>query len=162
MSDRGQKASIDHKMRRLRPLYRSLSPGWIREARTSPNDILNKKIADIPKPFTVVRISTSSAIDVAIFMDCHPITTCLVIPMSNVRILRPSCGSMRRMCRRRQRSARHTGSLLDESDHEGHDHFSAISPETNWMVCNDHAVKLGTEVREYELDFGSEIKFCCI
>ncbi len=34
---------------------------------------------------------------------------------------------------------------------KGHDHFSAISPETNWMVCIDHAVKLGLGSKEYEL-----------
>lgn len=33
------------------------------------------------------------------------------------------------------------GSLLDESDHEGHDRFGAVSPTTNWRSCVEHGAK---------------------
>ena len=32
-----------------------------------------------------------------------------------------------------------------------HDHFKDNHPETNWMSCIDHAVKLGIGSKEYEL-----------
>ena len=40
---------------------------------------------------------------------------------------------------------------LAECDHEGHDHFGAIFPETDWKAAIDHAVKLGIGQKEYEL-----------
>ena len=42
-------------------------------------------------------------------------------------------------------------SVLGEADHEGHDHFSAVFPVTNWKVCLEHAEKLGLGTMEYEL-----------
>ena len=42
-------------------------------------------------------------------------------------------------------------SLLGEADHEGHDHFGAVSPATNWKSCIEHAEKLGLGTSEYEL-----------
>ena len=43
------------------------------------------------------------------------------------------------------------GSVLSELPHEHHDHFHNNHPETNWMSCIDHAVKLGMGEKEYEL-----------
>ena len=43
------------------------------------------------------------------------------------------------------------GSLLAERDHTGHDHFGAVSPDTNWKVGIRHAVKLGIGTDQYEL-----------
>ncbi len=41
--------------------------------------------------------------------------------------------------------------VLAESDHEGHDHFGAVSPDTNWHSCIEHAKKIGLGTDEYEL-----------
>ena len=51
------------------------------------------------------------------------------------------------------------GSALDqkghESEHPNHqnhaDHFHVVHPETNWMSCIDHAVKIGLGQKEYQL-----------
>ena len=43
------------------------------------------------------------------------------------------------------------GSLLAECDQEGHDHFGAVSPNTDWHVAISHAVKLGIGQDTYEL-----------
>jgi len=32
-----------------------------------------------------------------------------------------------------------------------HDHFTDVSPETDWKVAIDHAVKMGLGSKEYEL-----------
>ena len=43
------------------------------------------------------------------------------------------------------------GSLLEEVEHVHHDHFTDVSPDTNWKSCLEHAEKLGLGTREYEL-----------
>jgi len=43
------------------------------------------------------------------------------------------------------------GSLLSKHIHRHHDHFTAVSPETDWKSAIDHAVKLNLGRREYEL-----------
>ena len=49
-----------------------------------------------------------------------------------------------------------SGSLLDDHMHaEGacdhHDHFTNVSPNTNWKTCMEHAEKIGLGSAEYEL-----------
>ncbi len=49
-----------------------------------------------------------------------------------------------------------SGSLLDDHMHaEGacdhHDHFTNVSPNTNWKTCMEHAEKMGLGSAEYEL-----------
>lgn len=48
------------------------------------------------------------------------------------------------------------GSLLDDHLHEAgaqdhHDHFTNVSPETNWKSCMEHGEKIGLGSRTYEL-----------
>ncbi len=43
------------------------------------------------------------------------------------------------------------GSVLAKSEKKGADHFSTVSPDTDWWVCINHAVKLGLGSSDYEL-----------
>jgi uncharacterized Fe-S center protein len=43
------------------------------------------------------------------------------------------------------------GSLLEESGCKHHDHFTNVSPETDWKTVINHAIKLGLGNKEYEL-----------
>ena len=45
------------------------------------------------------------------------------------------------------------GSLLDEQQkaHDHHDHFTTVSPDTNWKSAIEHGVKIGLGNSEYEL-----------
>lgn len=43
------------------------------------------------------------------------------------------------------------GSLLDIAEKNSCDHFTNVSPDTDWKVCLEHAEKLGLGTREYEL-----------
>lgn len=43
------------------------------------------------------------------------------------------------------------GSLLDEAEKKCCDHFTNVSPNTDWKVTLEHAEKLGIGTREYEL-----------
>ena len=42
-------------------------------------------------------------------------------------------------------------SILHKHGHEHHDHFTDVSPETNWKSCLEHAEKIGLGTHEYEL-----------
>lgn len=42
-------------------------------------------------------------------------------------------------------------SQLGEHLHDEGDHFHKVGPETNWIVCLDHAEKLGLGTRAYDL-----------
>ena len=42
-------------------------------------------------------------------------------------------------------------SMLGEAEHTHHDHFTDISPTTNWRSCLEHGEKIGLGSREYEL-----------
>ena len=41
--------------------------------------------------------------------------------------------------------------MLGEAEHCHHDHFTDISPTTNWRSCLEHGEKIGLGSREYEL-----------
>ena len=75
------------------------------------------------------------------------ITICCFIPMSNVRILLDTSlrFSMSHVPTPSTLKAHHkTGKPATMNPiTKDHDHRRGISPETNWMVCIDHAVKLG-------------------
>jgi hypothetical protein len=45
------------------------------------------------------------------------------------------------------------GSILDEHihEHDHHDHFKTVSPNTNWMSAITHGIKLGLGTDAYEL-----------
>ena len=43
------------------------------------------------------------------------------------------------------------GSAAADGDHDDHDHFHRIHPDTDWEACLAHAEKLGLGSREYEL-----------
>jgi hypothetical protein len=41
------------------------------------------------------------------------------------------------------------GSLLEKNACRHHDHFTDVSPETDWKVAIDYAIKLGLGNKEY-------------
>lgn len=42
-------------------------------------------------------------------------------------------------------------SMLGEAEHTHHDHFTDISPDTDWRSQVEHAEKIGLGSRKYEL-----------
>lgn len=44
-----------------------------------------------------------------------------------------------------------SGSVLDRNGSKNHDHFTDVSPETDWQVTINHAVKMNLGSRDYEL-----------
>ena len=125
----------------------------IRAANDESNDILNCKIAEYSLAVLKDRphFHISLVCDVSPNCDCHGENDVPIVP--NVGMfasfdpvaLDIACADAV------NRQPVIAGSMLDENPHVHHDHFKDTHPETNWMSCIDHAVKLGLGTKEYEL-----------
>ena len=117
------------------------------------NDILNCKIAEYSKAVIDGRpnFHISLVIDVSPYCDCHAENDAAIVPdvgffaSFDPVALDVACADAVNA------QPVIPGSLLAESDHEGHDHFGAVSPSTNWKSCIEHAKKIGLGTDEYEL-----------
>jgi len=123
------------------------------------NDILNKKIAEYSWAVLKDRphFHISLVIDVAPFCDCHAENDIPIIPDIGMFAsfdpvaLDMACADMA------NQAPIIPGSYLGEqlknktTKPSGQDHFVATHPETNWMVCLDHAEKIGIGTKSYEL-----------
>lgn len=119
------------------------------------NDILNCKIAEYSKAVCQGRpnFHINMVIDVSPFCDCHAENDAAIVP--NVGMfasfdpvaLDVACADAVNA------QPAISNSLLGEAlehDHE-HDHFTAVSPDTNWKSAIEHAEKIGLGSSEYEL-----------
>ncbi|MDY3918377.1 MAG: DUF362 domain-containing protein [Candidatus Limivivens sp.] len=125
----------------------------VNPASDESNDILNKKIAEYAKAVVTGRPSfhISLVVDVAPYCDCHAENDASVVPDVGMFASFDPVALDIACADAVNRQPVIQNSLLGEHDHTGHDHFGTISPETNWMVAIDHAVKLGLGTKEYEL-----------
>lgn len=123
------------------------------------NDILNKKIAEYSLAVLKDRphFHISLVIDVAPFCDCHAENDLPIIPDIGMFAsfdpvaLDMACADMA------NQAPVIPGSYLAEqlkkqaSNGNEQDRFVATHPETNWIVCLDHAEKIGIGTKSYEL-----------
>ncbi len=117
------------------------------------NDILNCKIAEYTKAVIDGRpnFHISLVIDVSPYCDCHAENDAAIVPdvgffaSFDPVALDTACADAVNA------QPVIKNSLLGEADHEGHDHFGAVSPATNWKSCIEHAEKLGIGTSDYEL-----------
>ena len=117
------------------------------------NDVLNCKIAEYSKAVIDGRpnFHISLVIDVSPYCDCHAENDAAIVPdvgffaSFDPVALDVACADAVNA----QPVIANT--VLAESDHEGHDHFGAVSPDTNWHSCIEHAKKIGLGTDEYEL-----------
>lgn len=149
-----KKASIDHSICAGCGRCIGICPrDAIKAANDESNDILNKKMAEYTWAVLHGRpnFHISLVIDVSPFCDCHSENDIPIVP--NVGMfasfdpvaLDVACADAV------NRQPVMGGSLLEKSTHSHHDHFTNVSPDTDWKVAIDHAVKLGLGSREYEL-----------
>ena len=125
----------------------------VQAANDESNDILNCKIAEYSLAVLKNRpnFHISLVVDVSPNCDCHSENDVPIVP--NVGMfasfdpvaLDIACADAV------NRQPVISGSILSELPHVHHDHFKDNHPETNWMSCIDHAVKLGIGSKEYEL-----------
>ena len=117
------------------------------------NDVLNRKIAEYAKAVLDGRphFHVMLAIDISPFCDCHMENDMPIVPDVGMFA---SCDPVALDVAatdmvNRQPAA--VGSLLDEVKGRGADHFSSVTPGTDWRTCIEHAAKLGVGSAEYEL-----------
>lgn len=121
-------------------------------------ELLNKKIAEYSAAVLRGRPSfhISLVVDVSPFCDCHAENDVPIVPDVGMFAsfdpvaLDVACADAV------NRQPAMKGSLLEERIagdccSEGADHFKHVSPDTDWMVGIDHAVKMGLGRKEYEL-----------
>lgn len=125
----------------------------VRPASDESNDILNCKIAEYTKAVVDGRpnFHISLVIDVSPYCDCHAENDAAIVPdvgffaSFDPVALDVACADAVNA------QPVISNTVLSEADHEGHDHFGAVSPATNWKVAIEHAKKIGVGTDEYEL-----------
>lgn len=125
----------------------------IHAAEDESYDILNKKIAEYACAVVHDRpnFHINLVIDVSPYCDCHAENDLPIVPDVGMFAsfdpvaLDVACADAV------NRQPINPGSLLDEREHVHHDHFTDVTPETNWHSCVEHAQKLGIGTCAYEL-----------
>jgi uncharacterized Fe-S center protein len=135
-------------------LFNAIVAAW-----DESNDVLNKKIAEYAWAVVNDRpnFHISLVIDVAPFCDCHAENDLPIIPDIGMFAsfdpvaLDMACADMA------NQAPVISGSYLEEqlksrnSNSGENDHFCSAHPETNWIVCVDHAERIGIGTKQYEL-----------
>lgn len=154
---RDKKASIDHSKCVGCGRCIGVCPrDAVRAASDEANDILNCKIAEYSKAVCQGRpnFHISLVMDVSPYCDCHSENDAPIVPDVGMFAsfdpvaLDVACADA---VNAQQPFA---NSLLGEAleqHHDCHDHFTSVSPDTNWKSAIDHAVKIGLGSSEYEL-----------
>lgn len=125
----------------------------VQAASDETNDILNCKIAEYSKAVVQNRpnFHISLVVDVAPFCDCHAENDVAIVPdVGMFASFDPVALDMACADAVNQQPAL-PGSLLEKHGHDHHDHFTDVSPETNWISALKHGVEIGLGSMEYEL-----------
>lgn len=117
------------------------------------NDILNCKIAEYTKAVVDGRPAfyINLVIDVSPYCDCYAENDAAIVPdvgffaSFDPVALDIACADAVNA------QPVISNTFLSEADHEGHDHFGAMFPTTDWRTCIEHAKKIGLGTDEYEL-----------
>lgn len=125
----------------------------IEPASGEPNDILDRKIAEYAWAVLNGRPSfhISLVVDVSPYCDCHSENDIPIVPDVGMFASFDPVALDVACTDAVNRQPVISGSVLEKNGSTHHDHFTDVSPETNWMVAIDHAVKLGMGNEEYEL-----------
>lgn len=117
------------------------------------NDILNCKIAEYTKAVLDGRpnFHISLVIDVSPYCDCHAENDAAIVPDVGFFASFDPVALDKACADAVNAQPAIANTCLSEADHEGHDHFGAVFPTTNWKVAIDHAIKLGLGTDQYEL-----------
>lgn len=125
----------------------------VKAASDESNDILNRKIAEYSKAVVSGRpqFHISLVMDVSPYCDCHGENDIPIVPDVGMFAsfdpvaLDVACADAV------NKQPVIPGSLLEKSTDHSQDHFHAVSPDTDWKVGIEHAVKIGLGNQDYEL-----------
>ena len=125
----------------------------IKASMDEANDILNYKIAEYTKAVVDGRpcFHISLVIDVSPYCDCHSENDIAIVPDVGMFASFDPVALDQACADAVNKQPATTNSILHKHGHEHHDHFTDVSPETNWKSCLEHAEKIGLGTHEYEL-----------
>ncbi len=127
----------------------------IRAASDEANDILNCKIAEYSKAVCQGRPSfhINLVIDVSPYCDCHAENDAAIVPdVGMFASFDPVALDVACVDAVNAQPAIANSMLGEALDHcHEHDHFTAVSPDTNWKSAMEHGQKIGLGSMEYEL-----------
>lgn len=125
----------------------------VKPASDESNDILNKKIDEYA--FAVLNgrpnFHISIVVDVSPYCDCHSENDIPIVPDVGMFASFDPVALDAACADAVNNQPVMKGSILDKNGSAHHDHFTDVSPETNWRVAIDYAVELGLGNKEYEL-----------
>ena len=125
----------------------------IKASMDEANDILNYKIAEYTKAVVDCRpcFHISLVIDVSPYCDCHSENDIAIVPDVGMFASFDPVALDQACADAVNKQPATANSILHKHGHEHHDHFTDVSPETNWKSCLEHAEKIGLGTHEYEL-----------
>ena len=125
----------------------------IKASMDEANDILNYKIAEYTKAVVDGRpcFHISLVIDVSPYCDCHSENDIAIVPDVGMFASFDPVALDQACADAVNKQPATANSILHKHGHEHHDHFTDVSPETNWKSCLEHAEKIGLGPHEYEL-----------
>ena len=125
----------------------------IRPVFNEANDILNKKIAEYSLAVVKDRpqFHISFVINVSPNCDCHAENDLPIVPDVGIFASFDPVALDQACVDAVNKAPVIEGSLLSESSHDHHDHFTDTHPDTNWEVCLAHGEEIGLGTRDYEL-----------
>jgi uncharacterized protein len=137
-----------------RTAYYSNARNW-----DESSDVLNKKMAEYAWAVVHDRphFHISLVIDVAPNCDCHPENDVPIVPDIGIFASFDPVALDMACADAVNKAPVITGSYLAEQlEKQGNkageaDHFCATHPTTNWLVCLDHAEKIGIGTKVYEI-----------
>ena len=126
----------------------AIEPSWGQE-----QGLLDKKMAEYALAVVHGRpqFHISLVMDVSPYCDCHPENDAPIVPNIGMFASFDPVALDQACADAVNRQKPLADSVLAEHGDHHHDHFKDVSPETNWELQLDHAVKIGLGTREYEL-----------
>ena len=117
------------------------------------NDVLNCKMAEYAKAVCQGKpcFHISLVIDVSPYCDCHAENDAPIIPNVGMFASFDPVALDQACVDAVNAQTPISNSMLGEAEHCHHDHFTDVSPTTDWRSCLAHAEKIGLGTREYEL-----------
>ena len=128
-----------------------------KDAVTAPfdqaNDVLNCKMAEYAKAVCQGKPSfhISLVIDVSPYCDCHAENDAPIVPNVGMFASFDAVALDQACVDAVNAQTPIANSMLGEAEHHCHDHFTDVSPTTDWRSCLAHAEKISFGTREYEL-----------
>ena len=125
----------------------------VKAAFDEANDVLNYKIAEYSQAVCQDRPNyhINMVIDVSPYCDCHAENDIAIVPDVGMFASFDPVAIDMACADAVNRQPAIEGSILAKHGHEHRDHFTDVSPETNWISALEHGQKIGLGSMEYEL-----------